>query len=250
MFGFDGLAIAGMSAAMIVGGIAKGVSGGGLPITALAIALFFVDARAGLALVVIPVLVTNLWQIFGNSNIFGPVKRFWPLIVVFCGGLYIGAQLVNVVDQSVLFMVIGVSTLIFTFSQIWHPNRPPLSPRAEKLFGPVVGIVGGLMGGLTTVWGPPLMMYLFALRLPKDTWVQTVNVMYLLGGIPLAILYVQNGVLAGDRMWLSVAACVPAMAGILIGERLRKRIDEALFRKVLLFVLFLIGLNMIRRAVF
>lgn len=250
MLGFDEFALAGMAVAMIAGGITKGISGGGLPITALAIALFFVDAKAALALVVIPVVVTNLWQIFGNSNIFEPVKRFWMLIVAFCISLYVGSRLVNYFDQNVLFIVIGVSTLIFTFSQIWRPDRPALGTRTERILAPFVGVVSGLMGGLTTVWGPPLMMYLFALRLPKDTWVQTVNVLYLVGSVPLAIFYYQNGIIAGDRFWLSCAACVPAMVGILIGERLRRSIDEVLFRKILLFVLFVIGLNMIRRAVF
>ena len=72
--------------------------------------------------------------------------------------------------------------------------------------------------------------------------------LYLLGAIPLAFFYYQNGVLNGDRMWLSVAACVPAMAGILIGERLRRFINEELFRKLLLVAIFVAGLNMIRRG--
>lgn len=250
MFGFDGVALAGMTAAMFLGGLAKGITGGILPILALAISLLFVDAKAGLALVIVSLVLTNVWQARGNRDLLAPIRRFKLLLVVFCISAYVGAQLINVVDQHILFGVIGVATVIFTVSQVWRPHGVALSPRGERLLGPVVGLVGGVMGGLTTVWGPPFFMYLFALRLTKEEWVRTVNSLYLFGSVPLAIFYYLNGILDGDRLWLSCAACVPAMIGILIGERLRRFIDETLFRRILLFALFLIGLNMIRRAVF
>ena len=44
--------------------------------------------------------------------------------------------------------------------------------------------------------------------------------------------------------------CLPAMAGLGLGQWVRQRIDQALFRKALLFMLFVIGLNLLRRAVF
>jgi len=43
---------------------------------------------------------------------------------------------------------------------------------------------------------------------------------------------------------------VPVMIGTIIGESLRKYVNEALFRKILLIALFVMGLNMLRRALF
>jgi uncharacterized membrane protein YfcA len=45
-------------------------------------------------------------------------------------------------------------------------------------------------------------------------------------------------------------ACIPVVAGMVIGTMVRGRINEILFRKILLITLVVIGLNMIRRAVF
>ena len=248
MFGFPPDIVAWMTLAIFSGGLAKGISGVALPIVALSIALNFVEAQVGLALVALPIVLTNIWQAFGNGDVLQPLKRFWVMAVVFLIALYIGSQLVAVLPSWVLFAMIGTTAVIFVLTQVFKPRTEALSPGAERILGPLTGVVGGMMGGVTSVWGPPIIMFLFLLRLDKDTWVRSVTSLYLLGAIPLAFFYYQNGVLNGDRMWLSVAACVPAMAGILIGERLRRFINEELFRKLLLVAIFVAGLNMIRRG--
>lgn len=249
MLGFEPIAIFGMALGIFVGALAKGISGVALPITALAIALQFVEARTGLALVAMPLLITNIWQAYGAGNILVALKRFRVMGVVFVVSIYAGSVLVRGLDQAVMFGLIGSTAIIFSVSQFWKPSSDPLSPAAERIAGPLAAIVGGVMGGLTSMWGPPIIMFLFMLKLDKDVWVQSISGLYLLGSVPLVLFYFNNGVLNGTTIWLSVAACVPAMAGLLIGERIRPFINEALFRKTLLIALFIVGLNMVRRAI-
>ncbi len=249
MFGQPADIVTILALSIFCGGLAKGISGVALPIVTLSIALNFVEPRVALTMLCFPIVVTNVWQMFGAGSIVKPIKRFWVLAVVFLICLYIGSLLITVVETWVLFAAIGVTALIFSVSQFYKPDAAPLSPQAEKIIGPIAGAVAGLMGGLTTVWGPPIMMFLFMLRMDKDMWVASITGLYLLGALPLTIFYINNGLLAGNMMWLSAAACVPAMAGILIGERIRRFINEQLFRKLLLATIFIVGLNMIRRAV-
>lgn len=249
MFGLPTDIVTLLTLSIFAGGLAKGISGVALPIVTLSIALNFVEPRIGLTMLCFPIVVTNIWQMFGAGNILKPVKRFWLMGGIFLVCLYIGSRLITVVETWVLFAAIGVTALVFSISQFYKPDAKPLGPRAEKILGPLAGAIAGLMGGLTTVWGPPIMMFLFMLRMDKDMWVASITGLYLLGAVPLVVFYFNNGMLAGDRLWLSVAACVPAMAGILIGERIRRFINEALFRKILLITIFVVGLNMIRRAV-
>lgn len=249
MFGLSPDIVALLGFAIFLGGIAKGISGVALPIVTLSIVLNFVEPRVGLALIIFAIVITNLWQMVGAGNILVPIRRFWLMAVVFLICLFIGSLLITMVETWVLFGVVGLTAIVFTVSQFYKPHAPPLSPRTEKIVGPVAGVIAGLMGGMTTVWGPPIMMFLFLLRMDKQMWVASITGLYLLGSVPLAIFYINNGVLAGDMLWLSVSACIPAMAGIMIGERVRRYINEALFRKILLTIIFVGGLNMIRRAV-
>ena len=110
--------------------------------------------------------------------------------------------------------------------------------------------MGGILGGLTTIWGPPMLMLLVLLKLDKQTWIQTVGVIWFIGSIPLAIAYWYNGILNIQTATLSALACIPGMIGIWLGESVRKLINIDTFRKILLITLFLIGGNLIRRGLF
>ena len=57
-----------------------------------------------------------------------------------------------------------------------------------------------------------------------------------------ALRNTQNNFLSVERGTLSLVALIPAMAGMMLGQRIRKRMSEALFRKV--FFVFLLGLGL------
>jgi uncharacterized protein len=250
MFGFDALTITVITLSMVLGGTVKGITGIGLPIVAMAFILHFVDPKVTLAILVLPILITNLWQVTRAGNIMQPLRRFWLMTLTFLIFLFVGAQLVVKLDTNVLFAVLGVCVAAFSASNLIRPRPHPLAPRTEKWAGPVAGALGGVLGGLSTIWGPPMMMYLVMLKLDKDTWVRTVGLIWFSGAVPLTIAYWQNGILNADTAPLSAYACVPGMVGIRIGELIRDRIPQETFRKVMLAALVIIGLNLIRRAVF
>lgn len=236
--------------ALCMGGMAKGITGIGLPIISIAILVNFLPPSLSIAVVVMPIVVTNLWQAVTSKNFMAPVKRFWPTIICFVGFLIIGAQLLTRLDTHYLFGVLGASLLIFSASNLVRPRAEAIRPSTERWLGPLAGVAGGLLGGISTIWGPPLMMFLMSLHLKKDDWVRSVGLIWFMGSIPLALSYWANGMLNAQSFPLSLAACVPGMIGILVGEKIRGWINQDTFRKVMLALLFLIGLNLLRRAIF
>ncbi len=250
MFGMEWPLIAVLTAALVVGGIVKGVVALGLPIVTLAILLNFLPPLTVLGLLIMPMLVTNLWQAGRAGNLLEPLRRFWPMIVTGFVFLVIGAEMIVIMDTVVLFGVLGTCVAVFSVIGLARPNMPPLRPETEKWAGPMAGAMGGLLGGISTIWGPPMTMYFVMLKLPKGVFVRTVGLAWFAFSLPLAIAYWRNGIFSGDVIYLSLYACVPGMIGIRIGEVIRERIDQDTFRKVMLVMLLLIGLNLIRRAVF
>ena len=250
MFGYEWEMIAIMAVALTAGGIVKGVVGLGLPLVTMAILLNFLSPIPVLGLLVMPILVTNLWQTARSGNITEPLRRFWPMITAALVFLFIGAELIVVMDTQVLFGVLGVCVVFFSGASLARPNVPALRPETEKWAGPLAGAMGGFLGGISTIWGPPMTMYFVMLKLEKDTFVRTVGLAWLSLAVPLTFAYWRNGIFAGDIIPLSTAGCVPGMIGIRIGEKIRQRIDQETFRKVMLGALLIIGLNLIRRAVF
>jgi hypothetical protein len=110
--------------------------------------------------------------------------------------------------------------------------------------------VSGFFGGLSGVWGPPLVMYLTALDTPKTEQVRVQGVAFGLGALLLLAAHVQSGVVNAATAPLSLALILPAMLGMWAGIAVHDRLDQALFRRATLVVLVLAGLNLLRRALF
>lgn len=250
MFGFEWHLIAILTAALIVGGIVKGVVALGLPMVSIAILLNFFPPLTVLGIIVMPIIVTNLWLSARLGSMAEPWRRFWPMIITGLVFLFIGAEMIVGLDTKLLFGLLGACVAVFSGISLAHPNMPPIQPRTEKWAGPIAGALGGILGGISTIWGPPMTMYFVMLKLPKDTFVRSVGTVWFMFSVPLAIAYWRNGIFSGDVIYLSLYACIPGMIGIRIGEVIRERIDQETFRKVMLVMLFLIGLNLIRRSVF
>ena len=69
-----------------------------------------------------------------------------------------------------------------------------------------------------------------------------------MGGVTLYAVLLFNGLLSLEIVGLSAAGAVPMGAGLFVGSRLRNRIDQKAFERLLLVVLFLIGINLVRRG--
>jgi len=234
---------------MVLAGFVKGVTGLGLPLVSLGLLSIFIPIRDVLGIIILPLMLSNIWQVIEVRGTLAPIRRFWPMLVTMLIGLGIGAQLVVSLDPSYLYLVVGGMVTVFTALGFLHPAMR-LPPKAEVPGGVVIGGLAGICGGLGGVWGPPISMYLLALDLKKDDFIGTVGLVWFLGAIPLGVFYTLNGILGAHNILYSAAACVPAIAGLWVGQHIRRRIPQESFRKVLMGTLFVIGLNLIRRAVF
>jgi uncharacterized membrane protein YfcA len=230
-------------------GVVKGTVGVGFPVVAMSILTVFMEPIAALGLVAIPVLVTNGWQAFQANNYAAVFKRFWPLIATLVVGTWIGGLAVAQVDANILLGAIGAIALMFSVFSLLSPNLQ-ISGDKEKWFGPITGMGTGIIGGLTAVHGPPVMMYLLALGLKKDEFVGTVGLIWFCGSIPMVIAYIYKGVLGPNEIGWSLLALIPVFLGLYFGELIRGKINQNVFKNILIAVLFVIGVNLIRRSLF
>lgn len=234
---------------MVVAGAVKGLVGIALPAVAIAILTQVLEPVQVLPLLCIPIVVTNFWQAIHAGSPMEPLRRFWPMILCMLVALWWSAHLVVRLEPQLLYGLIGSVLVIFTTTNLTRPNLR-LSPLAERLGAPIAGTIGGLLGGVSTMWGPPMAAYFVLIGLPKDAFLRATGLVWLLASLPLVWGYFDNGLLNRETAPLSALATLPALLGFWIGAKLRGRIDQDAFRKVLLIALLLIGLNLIRRALF
>jgi uncharacterized membrane protein YfcA len=220
--------------AFFLGGVLKGILGIGLPLMVLSILGVFLSPTLVVALLVLPIVMSNFWQAFRHGLPTGGMRRLLPMSFVFVLFTAVGAVLLTSIEESLLFVLWGVRLVV--------------PPRHEVWAGPCTGAVAGLLNGISTVNGPPLVMYLVGIQLSKNDFVKAYGLVALFGSVPLVLSYISVGIVGLREFIISSMALLPVFVGLWAGQVVRNHIDKALFRKVLLVALIVLGTNLIRRG--
>ena len=245
----DPVYIALAAVAFLLAGAVKGAAGMGLPTTSVSLMTLALDPRTAIALLLVPMIATNAWQIWRSGEILRTCRTYFPFALTLRVGVGITVLLAKNASDHALMALLGGTLLIFVIASAsrWAPSVPASFDTPAQA---VTGMIAGVMGGLTSVWAPPLAVYLAARRVSKDEFVRACGLLIFLGSLPLALGYLRLGFLTPGLFWTSVLLLVPAFAGFAVGERVRHRLSENGFRRFLLVMFALMGLNLIRRAVF
>ncbi|MEX2519332.1 MAG: sulfite exporter TauE/SafE family protein [Paracoccaceae bacterium] len=228
------------------GGV-KGAIGLGLPTMVIAVLSQFVDPRLAVAVGLVPIIFANFWQVYREGEWKRTLVRFWPFSVTLAIVLFFSSNLAADAPAETIILVTGLGVVAFAgASLIRHP--PELPSRWEIAAQICAGAAGGVMGGFTGLWAPPLVILLLSLRLSKADFVRATGLLLFLGGLPMFAGYTVNGLITREIFLWSVAMCVPTYLGFAIGERIRRRMGSTRFQKAVLVFFLLAGLNMIRRG--
>jgi uncharacterized membrane protein YfcA len=111
-----------------------------------------------------------------------------------------------------------------------------------------VGLSAGLLGGISSLFVPVLAAFMLSLRLKPDEFVSGIGLMFLTGGVTLAAVTAGFGTLSTEGWIAACLAIVPVTLGQVAGQAMRRLVDPDTFRRIVLIVLLLIGLNLLRRA--
>jgi uncharacterized membrane protein YfcA len=229
-----------VAATFLLAGTVKGVIGLGLPTISLALLTVALDLHSAMALLLIPSFVTNFWQGSVGGKAIAIFRRLWPFMLMATVTVWVGALALKNVDLAALSALLG--TLLVAYAGLSLAGYSMvLSPRQERWAGPLAGLVNGVLTGMTGSFVVPGVMFLQAIGLPRDMLVQSMGVLFTVSTLALGVALGGNGLLTAELGSLSAAAIVPAVAGMILGRKIRKRLAEQMFRRVFFVSLLLLG---------
>lgn len=230
-------------------GTIKGAIGIGLPTTVISILSQFVDPRIAIALGVMPMLLSNVWQMYREGDGAATIRRFWPFGAALFTCLFLASLFAADFDATTLMLITGVSIVLFAATSLIK-LPPPLPKKWELPAMIAAGAAGGAMGGLTGLWSPPLVILLLAMRLEKTDYIRAFGFLLVIGALPLLGGYVVNGLMTRELFIVSMIMVIPTLLGFAVGEKVRNRMDTARYQKAVLVFFLLMGLNLVRKVWF
>ncbi|MDC0597247.1 sulfite exporter TauE/SafE family protein [Candidatus Pseudothioglobus singularis] len=221
-------------------GLVQGATGFGSGIVLNAFWLHILEPSAAISLNIVSCLFVSALPIYKLRKTldFSKLKSF-----VFFGviGIPTGLLILTMTDPSIFKTTVGFILVIFS---IWKFKSKGIlinfksNPALDKLIGFISGILGGFaaLGGiLPTIW-------VNLQRLPKDTQRGTYEPFIFITSIAAVISFYFAGFLTLDIFYNFLKAFPALMLGSWIGIKIYALINEALFRQVILGLIFLAGL--------
>jgi uncharacterized protein len=226
--------------AFVLGGLVKGLLGVGLPLVVVPLLSLALPSPTAIALVSVPVVFSNVLQVWQATPQTRLAKRFTPLIVCMVLATVVTVPMTLALSVRALNVMLAGAVLLAVATMAWSP-RLNVSPKRERLSSALVGLLSGLLGGVSSLTGPVVITYLMSLRLSREQFVGSISLIYLWAMLPLYVALAWVGRLGVSELGLSVLACAPMLMGMWVGRVLRGRLSEALFRKLLLGFLILLA---------
>ena len=235
---FAALAIA---AIFVLAGFVKGVLGLGLPTISMGLLAVVMTPGQAAAMLVVPSLATNFWQMVAGAHFGNLVKRLGSMLACSCIGTWLGAGWLTGPYARYGAIALGLSLIVYAILSL-SAVRFAVSRRREIWLGPIVGLLTGLITAATGVFVIPAIVYMQGIGLEKDELVQALGLSFTVSTVALSFNLVGAGVLNVSLAAAAVVALVAALIGMWIGQIVRLRLDQATFRRWFFIGLLFLGL--------
>ncbi len=219
-----------IAAVFALAGFVKGVVGLGLPTISRGLLAVVMPPVEAAAILILPSIVTNIWQVVAGPALRGVIRRLWPMMLGVCIGTWSGMGLMTASTGRYGEGLLGAALVVYAIIGL-AAFRFSIAPRHEAWLSPLIGAATGLVTAITGVFVIPAVPYLQAIGLEKEDLVQALGLSFTVSTLALAVNLTAAGALNPGMAGATLAALALACAGMWIGQAVRQRMQPATFRR-------------------
>ncbi len=225
------------SAAAFVAGFTQSTLGFGM---ALVLAPFLMVMLEPVAVVPTVVLVSaaNTLLVALRSRRLLKWRLLLPLSVGGIAGFSVGIHVLQLLNQDLARVCVGLLVLFFTVV-LWSGWRYPL-PETPWTLTPV-GMASGFTGGVTSIGGPPVALFLANQNTPRDVFRANLVCYFFIISCYGIMRLTLNGILSGAVARYAGALVPATVLGTLAGLYVGVRIPETAFKRAVFGLLLIVG---------
>ena len=203
---FDSLLLL-VTATFLLAGFVKGALGLGLPTVSMGLLAVSMPPAQAIAIVIVPAIVTNIWQTFGGPYLRDIFRRLWPLLAGTAAGIWLNAGSLTGPYARYTTIALGLLLAINAIIGLCKFDFT-IAPRNEKWVGGIVGLITGMISAATGVQVIPSVPFLQAIGMEKEELIQALGVFFTVATLALGLNLTGAGL-------LTAATALP-LAGVLL----------------------------------
>ncbi|KVU96518.1 sulfite exporter TauE/SafE family protein [Burkholderia ubonensis] len=231
---------------LFITGAIKGSIGFGMAPLAVPLLSPVIGVKSAVALLNMPVLISSVQLCIMQKSFISPLKKYWKLVIFQGMGVILGTSFLTAADARLVSLALGLCILFFIstpFIQRIAPkiHMPPLYSE------PIVGGVGGVLGGATSIFGSFIAAYISSRENTKDSVARAINVITLMGSLIAAILFRENGQLEFISIESSVLTFIPVGLGVWAGTKFRDYVSDKFYLIAIKILLTIISTSLIAK---
>ena len=238
---FDVLTAIAIFSSILLAGLLKGLIGVGFQTVGIAFLTIITNLPNAISLLLIPSLVTNLWQAGVGREFFPILIRLWPLIVTSSIMVWFGSKALTTVSLSYLSTLLGILIIVYSTFSLFG-LRFDIKKKYEWWLTPIIGLINGMLTGMTGIFVLPCVFFFHAIGFRKNTLIQSMGILFTALTLMLIVSLKTKNILTLELSGWSALAIIPAITGVFFGQRIRKRIPEAIFKKIFFSCLIMLGI--------
>ncbi|MEO6408764.1 MAG: sulfite exporter TauE/SafE family protein [Burkholderiaceae bacterium] len=231
----------------VAAGFVKGVVGMGLPTVAMGLLSLVMEPAAAAALLIVPSLVTNVWQLVTGAKFAALARRLATLMLAILIGTSLSIGVLTGTSSTQASAALGVVLAVYGATGL-AGRRFTVPRRAELWLSPVAGLATGIIAGATGVFAIPAVPYLNSLGLAKEELIQVLGLSFTVSTVALAAALALSGKYQLVAAGYSLLAVAPALVGMFFGQVVRSRLRPEAFRRWFFVGLVALGTYMFARA--
>jgi hypothetical protein len=218
-----------VAAILLLAGFVKGMIGMGLPTVAVGLLGLMMTPSQAAAILIVPSLVTNIWQALAGGHFRSVVSRLWPMLIGICIGTWAGAMWMPSANSGQATMWLGVALAVYAIFGLCNVH-PKTSPRHEGWIGVLAGMATGAISVSTAVFAIPGVPYTQSLGFDRDKLVQALGLFFTVATVALAVALSHAGAINRGVALPTAAALAGALCGMVIGQKVRGLASPKTFR--------------------
>jgi hypothetical protein len=218
-----------VAVAFLLAGFIKGAIGIGLPTVVMGLLSIVMPPAQAAALRVMPALATNIWQMAAGPALLALLRRYAGMIVAIFIGTF---ATIGLMTKTAAFAGAALGAVLASYGAYGlFARRFEVRRESERWVAPIIGLITGLLSGATGVFVIPTVPYLTSIKLNAEELVQSIGIVAFVCPLALGLALAVHGQYRAEVAGTSLLALFPALVGMYIGMRLRRRLAAPTFMR-------------------